>query len=303
LEDDGAEVGDGLDERVGEGGGGLDAQELGVELGGALEVKVDGGLLALGGELGDEGLAVGGEEGFDGGGLGGVGGCSCGRAGLIAGREALVHLLVDAAGVLGIRREVLGAAAEFEEVEDGVAVAVGGGARGKRAVAVGEGAAAEAVGGVDARVGVPGGEAEEEGRVQAQAAAGLGEAEDGGGGAIERERGLELGAGDGVVDAGYASAEVEALGLRVGRREDAGDAAAEVGGAGEVRLVFTARAVQGEDSGESGDGTQSFGGVLGREGYGVLEVEGRSHRRIVDGMCMGSSGRAFARCPHLRIEI
>ena len=284
LHDDGAELGDGLDERVGEGGGGFDAQELGVELGGALEVEAGGGLLALGGELGEKGFAVRGEEGFDGGGLGGVGGRALGRAGLVAGREALVHLTVDAAGMLRIRREVLGAAAELEEVEDRVAVAVGGGARGERAVGVGQRAAAEVVGGVDARVGVPGGEAEEEGRVQAQAAAGLGEAEDCGGGVVERERGLELGAGDGVVDAGDASAEVEALTLGVRRREDAGDAAAEVGCAGEVRLVFDTRAVQGEDSGERGDGAQSFGGALWREGDGVLEVEGRGHRRIVDWM-------------------
>ena len=174
LHDDGAEVGDGLDERVGEGGGGFDAQELGVELGGALEVEAGGGLLALGGELSEERFAVGGEEGLDCGGFGGVGGRALGRAGLVAGREALVHLTVDAAGMLGIRGEVLGAAAELEEVEDGVAVAVGGGARRKRAVGVGQRAAAETVGGVDAREGVPGGEAEEEGRVQAQAAAGFG---------------------------------------------------------------------------------------------------------------------------------
>ena len=178
LKDDCAEIGDGLDQRVGEGRGGFDAQELGVELGGALEVEIGGGAFAVGGELGEEGFAVGGEEGLDGGGLGGVGGCACGRAGLIAGRETLVHLLIDAAGMFGIRGEVFVAAAEFEEVEDGVAVAVGGGARGERAVGVGQRAAAEAVGGVDARVGVVGGEAQEEGRVQAQAAAGFGATED-----------------------------------------------------------------------------------------------------------------------------
>ncbi len=236
LHDDGAETGDGPDERVGKGGGGLDAQELGVELGGALEVEVGGGAFAVGGELGEEGLAVGGEEGLDRGGLGGVGGRALGRAGLVAWREALVHLTVDAAGMLGIRREVLVAAAELEEVEDGVAVAVGGGARREGAVGVGERAAAETVGGVDARKGVLGGEAQEEGRVQTQAAAGFGLRKDADGRVVESERGLELGAGDGEVDAGNAVAKVEALGLRVGRREDAGDAAAEVGGAGEVRL-------------------------------------------------------------------
>jgi hypothetical protein len=74
--------------------------------------------------------------------------------------------------------------------------------------------------------------------------------------------------------------------LGVGRSEDASDAAAEIGGAREVwlgfGLAFDARAVEGEDSGQRGDCAQSFGGALGREGYGVLEVEGRGHRRIVD---------------------
>ena len=73
--------------------------------------------------------------------------------------------------MLGIGREVFITAAKFEEVEDGVAVAVCGGARRKWAVGVGQCAAAEAVGGVDAREDVLGGEAEEEGCVQAQAAA------------------------------------------------------------------------------------------------------------------------------------
>jgi hypothetical protein len=63
---------------------------------------------------------------------------------------------------------------------------------------------------------------------------------------------------------------------------------AEIGGAREVwlgfGLAFDARAVEGEDSGERGDGAQSFGGALWREGDGVLEVEGRGHRRIVDWM-------------------
>ena len=232
-------------------------------------------------------LAAGVEEGLHGGGLGCVSRGALGRAGLVAGREALLHLLVDAAGMLGIRREVFDAAAEFEEVEDGVAVAVGGGARGERAVEVGQRALAEAVGGVDARVGVVGGEAEEERRAQLEAAARFVEAEDGGGGVVEGERRLELRAGDGVVDAGYAVAQVEALGLRVRRREDAGDAAAEVGGAGEVGLgldlPLDARAVEGEDSGQRGNRAQGFRGVLRREGYGLLELERRGHRRIVDG--------------------
>ncbi len=239
-----------------------------MELGGALKIKIVGGLLTVGGEVGEEGFAARGEESLDGGGLGGVCGSACGRAGLIAGRETLVHLLIDAAGMFGIRREVFVTAAKLEEVEDGVAVTVGGGARGKRAVGVGEGSAAEAVGGVDAGEGVPGGEAEEEGRVQAQTAAGFGLREDADGRVVERKGGLELGAGDGVVDAGDAVAQVEALGLRVRRSENARDAAAQVGGAREIRLFFPARAVEGEDAGECGDGRRisaEFSGEKGME--------------------------------------
>ena len=140
--------------------------------------------------------------------------------------------------MLGIRGEIFDAAAEFEEIEDGVAVAVGGGARGERAVEVGQRALAEPVGGVDARVGVLRGEAQEEGRAQPEAAARFVQAEDGGGGVVEGEGRLELGAGDGVVDAGDARAEVETLALGVRWSEDAGDAAAQVGGAGEVGLGF-----------------------------------------------------------------
>ena len=92
-----------------------------------------------------------------------VGGGALGSACLVAGREALLHLLVDTARMLRIGSEIFDAAAELEEVEDGIGVAVGGGAGRERTVKVAEGALREAVGGVDAWVGVLGGEAEEEG--------------------------------------------------------------------------------------------------------------------------------------------
>jgi hypothetical protein len=112
---------------------------------------------------------------------------------------------------------------------------------------------------------------------------------------VEGEGGLELGAGDCEVNAGNVVAQVEALTLEVRRSEDTGDAAAEVGGVGEVwlgwRLTFgCGRAVQGEDSGERGDGAQSFGGALRREGYGVLEVEGCGHKE--DCRWVGDAARA-----------
>ena len=82
-------------------GCGFDAQALGMKLRGSLKVEIVGGLFALGGELRKKRFAVGSEEGLDRGGLGCVGGCARRRAGLIAGREALVHLLIDATGMFG----------------------------------------------------------------------------------------------------------------------------------------------------------------------------------------------------------
>ena len=59
---------------------------------------------------------------------------SSGVAGLFAGLDAFAHLAVDAAGMLGVGVEVFVAAAEFEEVEGGVAVSLGGEAGGEGAV-------------------------------------------------------------------------------------------------------------------------------------------------------------------------
>ena len=265
---------------------------LGVESGCALEVEIGGGLVALGGDLGNEALAVGVEEGFDGGGFGGVGGRALGGDGLVAGGQALVHLLVDAAGVGGVRGEVFVATAELEEVEDGVAVAVGGGAGGEGAVEMADGALRETVGGVDAGEGVFGCEAEEEGRGEFEAAACFGVAEERGGGVVEGEGGLELGAGDGVVDGRNFVAEVETLGLGVGWGEEAAGATTKVGGAGEVGLGGCVVAAEGEDAGFGGDRAEDgfgFDRVLGREGNGVLEVEVRGHRDILSSLRSSSS--------------
>ena len=80
--------------------------------------------------------------------------------------------------------------------------------------------------------------------MQTQAAAGFVGAEGRVRGVIEQQGGLELGAGAGVLDEADAVAQVEALGwdglaVRVkllGRREQTAQAAAEIGGAGEVGL-------------------------------------------------------------------
>jgi len=119
-------------------------------------------------------LTVGVEEGLYGLGFGLV---LVGGAAEVAGGHALLHLAVGAAGVRGRDVEVLVAAAELEEVEDGVAVALGGGAGGEGAVHLGERFFGEAVSGVDAGVGVLNCQPQEEGRVEAHAAAGFGVAE------------------------------------------------------------------------------------------------------------------------------
>ena len=45
----------------------------------------------------------------------------------------------------------------------------------------------------------------------------------------------------------------------------------------EVRFVFGACAAEGEDAGEGWDAAEDLVGLLGREVYGVVEMEGRGH--------------------------
>jgi hypothetical protein len=186
--------------------------------------------------------------------------------------------------MLGVGGEVFVAAAELEEVKDGVAVSLGGEARGEWAVHLSEAVLRELVGGVDAREGVLHGHAEEVGGVELEAAASLGVSEEGGGCVVEDERGLEAGAGNAVLDGGDFFAEVEAPGLRLGRVEKATHATAELSRLSEVRCVFGARAAEGEDSRLRRDGTQNLIGMAGGEGYDLIEMEARCHKWIVVGL-------------------
>ena len=104
------------------------------------------------------------------------------------------------------------------------------------------------------------------------------------GGVVEDEGGLEARAGEGVLDAGYFFAEVEAFGLRFRWVEQATGATADVGGVGKVWGVFFARAEEGEDAGFGGNGAEDFVGLRGGEVDGVFEVEEGGHRRIVVAM-------------------
>jgi len=65
-----------------------------------------------------------------------------------------------------------------------------------------------------------------------------------------------------VLDACDFVAEIEALGLRLGRVEKTPHASAEVGGLGEVGCVFGAWTAEREDSGLRWDGAQDFVGSL-----------------------------------------
>jgi hypothetical protein len=93
--------------------------------------------------------------------------------------------------MFGIGSKVFIAAAEFEEVEDGVAVTLGGEARGEGPVHLSEAAFGELVGGVDAGELVLHGHAEEVGSVELEAATRLGVTEECSGGVVEYERRLE----------------------------------------------------------------------------------------------------------------
>jgi hypothetical protein len=181
--------------------------------------------------------------------------------------------------MLGVGSEFFMAAAEFEEVEDGVAVPLGCEAGGEGAVHLREAALGELVGGVDAGEGVLRGHPEEVRGVEFEAAAGFNISEEGGGGVVEDERGFEGGAGDAVLDACDFVAKVEALGLRFGRVEETPHSPAEVGGLSEVGCVFGAWAAEGEDSGLRGDGAKDFVGSLGREVQDVIEMKACCHNQ------------------------
>lgn len=123
LHDDGAEFGYGADDPVGERLCGLYLLPLGVQGGGFFELHSGGGFFPGETDFDDHALAASVEEIFY--------RCSFGSvllrcAGLFAGLDAFAHLAVDAAGMLGVGCEVFVAAAEFEEVERGIAVALGG---------------------------------------------------------------------------------------------------------------------------------------------------------------------------------
>jgi hypothetical protein len=119
--------------------------------------------------------------------------------------------------------------------------------------------------------------------VEFEAAASLRVSEESGGGVVEDEGRFEGRAGDAVLDACDFFAEVEALGLRLGWVKQASHTPAKIGGLGEIGCIFGAWAAEREDSGLRGDGAKDFVGSLGREIQYVIEVEARSHRRIVVG--------------------
>jgi hypothetical protein len=125
--------------------------------------------------------------------------------------------------------------------------------------------------------------------MQTQASAGFVGAEGRARGVVEQQRGLELGAGAGVLDEGDAVAQVEAfagngpaVGVElIGRGEQAAQSTAEVSGAGEVGFGGGVGTAQSEDAGRGGDLAQEHVGVLGKELDAVRELEGcggRAHR-------------------------
>ena len=202
----------------------------------------------------------------------------------IAGREALVHLAVDAAGMLGVGRELFVAAAQLEEVEHGVAV------RGRPPRARGTDRSSwrptlrEPVGGVDAREPVLYPKAQEVRRPQLQPAPRLVASENCERSIVEGQRRLEFGTGDGVLDASDATAQVQALALRyrsvrcrLRRREHACDAAAQIGGARQVRLRVRVVTEECEDSGQRWNGAKRFRRAFGRKRKRALELKRPGH--------------------------
>lgn len=249
----------------------FDAEAAGVLTLGLFEVEVLGEAVAGGGGGFEERGALGGEEVDEAVGFGAV---FVGGDGLLAGAEALHHLAVDAAGVVWSGREVFLAAADLEEVEEVVVELFGGGAGEEGPVvegvgggeAGGDGGAGEGIGEMDFEQ--DGGAEFEEGVV------GLWEVE--AGELIEEEGRGEAGGGEVVFDQGGGGGEGEKAGGGAGG-EEAGEAAAEAGGAGEVGAGVGE--MDEEDGGRVGDGGEIERRGEGRAGH-ILILAGAGEKKI-----------------------
>lgn len=126
------------DDGIAGGRGGLQLFNALVGEGGLFEIEAGGGAVASGGEGLDGALAGGFEEAGDALRLRRVFG---GGHGALAGAKALIHFAINAAGVIGRRREGFFAAAQLKETADAFFVEFGGFACAKRAEAGGAQAA------------------------------------------------------------------------------------------------------------------------------------------------------------------
>ena len=140
LQDQRAQLVDGANEFVGEQCRGANLLPLLVQRGRAFEIhRLTGGITSRGNFV-EQRLPARAEEREDS--LRFVRillGCAGLRVALLARLHALVHLAVDAAGVLGVGLEIFVAAAQQKEVEHGIAGSLGGSARGERAKGFAEG--------------------------------------------------------------------------------------------------------------------------------------------------------------------
>ncbi len=160
LQNDRAQLAERTDQFRSKRADGFDALHLRMKRGGGFKLEVRGGLVALRLENHEAALAAGGQKAFDGGGFFGI---ALVGAALVAGREAHLHLGIDAAGMAGIGIEIVGAAAQQKKLESLVGIALGGGARRERAVRPVGFALAGAVGDGDARIGIAAEKADEGG--------------------------------------------------------------------------------------------------------------------------------------------
>ena len=155
-----------------------------------------------------------------------------------AGREAHLHLGIDAAGEFRVGMQVVDAAAHLEEVQRIVHELLGGDAREERAVV--ERASAEPAkprGDGGARVFVFEMQLHQRREAEAQAV-GIGLGKGGPQDAVEQEAGLEVRSGGRVLDCADAVAQVELLGALFDGPEQALEAASQVCGFADIGLGF-----------------------------------------------------------------
>ena len=244
----------------------LNALDLGVQRGGGLEFEAGRGLVALGAENDKAALAARGQKAFH---CRGFFAVALVRTAPVTGGKAHLHLGVHASGVAGIGVEIVGAAAQQEELERLFSKALGRRPRLEWPVGPLALALAGAVGNGDARIWIAAQEADKGRKSQVHALQALRAVDLLEQFKLEKQR-LELRAGEAPLDVAHTASQLQAARMPGRGLEQTFQAAAQVGRAADIRFGVGFGAVKREDR----LGMRQ----LGERGLGVGRIEGESLR-------------------------